>query len=148
MADRAELRALNERYFNALDRLDFEAIGDCFTADAVAVYLGGDWEMNGREAILERLDALRSFDSSIHLPATMSLSVDGETGAGEVFAVATLASSGDGTKRVIVRGLRYTDRYLRDGGVWRIAHRRQDPMWQYEVPAVTPAIPTQGVEPT
>ena len=145
MAEDSALRALNERYFNALDQLDFEAIGDCFTTDAVASYLGGDWELEGRQAIVERLGALRSFDCSIHVPATMALSLDagGETGNGVVFAVATLALTQEGSQRVVVRGLRYTDRYVLDRGTWRIAHRTQDPLWQYEVPAVAPSIPAQ-----
>jgi uncharacterized protein (TIGR02246 family) len=142
MDDEREIRALNERYFNALDRLDFTAVGECFTTDAVAVYLSGEWEMQGREAILDRLQALRGFECSIHTPGTMSVTLDGAVAAGEVFATATLLLLEDAAQRVMVRGLRYTDRYLQQDGAWRIAHRRQDPLFQFEAPAVPPAIPT------
>lgn len=141
--DEQALRDLNERYFNALDRLDFDALGACFTEDATAVYLGGDWRMDGREAIVERLEAIRSFDSTLHAPATMSFAVAVAEATGEVFAVANVAVSEDGVQRLMVRGLRYRDRYALGDGGWRIAHRAQDPLWQYDVATISPSIPAQ-----
>lgn len=145
LAAEPELRALNERYFNALDRRDFEAIGDCFAADATSTYLGGHWEMTGRAEILERLEAILEFDATIHAPTTMSFA-DGDDGpTGEVFAIASIAyRPGGGDQRVMVRGLRYRDRYVADADGWRITHRAQDPLWQYDVAAMTPAIPGQA----
>lgn len=137
------LRALNERYFNAIDRRDFDAIGDCFALDATSVYLGGAWRMEGRAEICQRLEAILEFDSTIHAPTTMSFRVDDAGLHGEVFAIATIAYQAEGQPRVMVRGLRYRDRYREDPDGWRIVHREQDPLWQYEVQGVTPAIPAQ-----
>ena len=139
--DEPALRALNERYFNALDRRDFAALGDCFTLDATSVYLGGEWRMQGREEIVSRLDRILDFDSTIHAPTTMSFHADGDAVYGEVFAIATIAYQGEGGTHIMVRGLRYRDRYGEKPDGWRIAHREQDPLWQYEVQGVTPAIP-------
>jgi ketosteroid isomerase-like protein len=141
--DEQAIRALNERYFNALDRVDFDALGDCFTEDTTAVYLGGDWHMQGRSAVLERLGVIRSFDSTIHVLTTMSFAFRDDIVAGEVFAIAYISLSQDGVPRVMVRGLRYRDRYARETDRWRIAHREQDPLWQYEVNATAPMIPAQ-----
>ena len=139
----AELRALNEQYFHAVDQRDFAALGACFATDVVAIYLGGEWRMEGRAAVLERLEVIKSFDSCIHAPATMSFSVGGD-GAGEsatgvVLCVAHLLIDG----QMVVRGLQYTDRYQLDpaGGGWQIAERRQDELFQYELPAVEPRHP-------
>lgn len=137
-----QLRALNEAYFSALDRRDFDALGQCFATDTIAEYLGGQWRLKGRAAVVERLRLVATFDGTLHLPGTMSF--DGATAAptGTVFAVASLSvDDGAGTSRVIVRGLRYSDVYVADDGLWRIARRRQDELWQYEMPAVTPAVP-------
>jgi ketosteroid isomerase-like protein len=136
-----QLRALEERYFNALDRRDFEAIGDCFASAATSVYLGGDWQMEGRAEIVERLEKILEFESTIHAPATMSFAEEGGEVKGEVFATATIAYRTDGESRVMVRGLRYRDRLVEEADGWRIAHREQDPLWQYEIDPVVPAIP-------
>jgi hypothetical protein len=37
---------------------------------------------------------------------------------------------------VLVRGLRYVDRFVRRDGQWRIAHRSHRPQWMVELPAV------------
>jgi len=142
-SDEQAIRALSERYFNALDRRDFDALRDCFTAETTAVYLGGEWRMQGRDAVLEKLEAILSFESTIHAPTTMSVWFDGDRVTGEVFAIAYIAFKGDGVPRMMIRGLRYRDRYVQAEDGWRIAHREQDPLWQYEVAAVAPAIPAQ-----
>lgn len=141
--DERALRSLNERYFNALDRLDFSAIGDCFTTDAKVVYLGGDWELEGRQEVVDRLGALRDFEATIHTVATMSFLVDDDGLSGEVFAIAHISLLQDGDPRVMVRGLRYRDRYRRDPDAWRIVARRQDPLWQFDVAGAPPMIPAQ-----
>jgi ketosteroid isomerase-like protein len=142
-ASTQELRALNERYFHALDQRDLSAVGECFTDDAVSIYLGGDWEFTGRDALVERLAVIKTFDSSIHVPTTMSFSVAGHVATGTVYAIAHLALADREATRIVVRGLRYVDEYSHDQQVWRISRRRQDPMWQYEVPAVNPEVPGQ-----
>jgi hypothetical protein len=42
---------------------------------------------------------------------------------------------------VLVRGLRYDDRLLRENGEWRIEARRHNPLWQYETRCVPPRVP-------
>jgi ketosteroid isomerase-like protein len=134
------LRALAERYFNALDRHDLPAVGDCFTADTFVVYLGGRWSIQGRDEVIRRLRVIEDYESTIHVPATMSFAVDGDTAAGEIFAVAHLHVEQGETALMIVRGLRYSDTYRREAGVWRVHRRHQEPLWQYQAEMVPPAV--------
>lgn len=46
------------------------------------------------------------------------------------------------TGPVMVRGLRYLDRLVRTEGGWRIEHREQEALWQYDVPRVAPHLPS------
>jgi hypothetical protein len=147
MRGEPELRALNERYFHALDQRDLDAVGECFAEDAVSVYLGGDWEFTGRDALVEGLAVIKSFASTIHVPTTMSFAADGEGATGTVFAIAYIAMGVGEAAKVVVRGLRYSDRYACEDAVWRISWRRQDPLWQYEVPTVRPEVPGQDTPP-
>jgi hypothetical protein len=146
MATSEELRALNERYFHALDQCDLAAVGACFTDNAESIYLGGEWILSGREQLVERLQVIRTFASSIHVPTTMSFSSDGDRATGTVYAIAHIAIGDGDVARLAVRGLRYVDEYTREGGTWRIRTRRQDPLWQYEVPTVPPEIPGQQAQ--
>jgi hypothetical protein len=46
--------------------------------------------------------------------------------------------------QVLVRGLRYDDRLVREDGAWRIASRRHNPLWQYETVSVLPRVPQRA----
>jgi len=141
------LRDLNERYFQAVDERDLDAVGACFALDATCVYLGGAWRLSGRRAIVERLSIINTWLSTVHSPATMSFTVGRQSADGVIYAVAHLMTAGeDGSRRITVRGLKYGDHYTRASGEWLIAERRQEPLWQYEVPAVAAALPGQGDE--
>ncbi|ODU06230.1 MAG: hypothetical protein ABS81_05285 [Pseudonocardia sp. SCN 72-86] len=126
------LRELAERYFRALDRADLDALARCFTEDAVTVYLGGDWRLTGRHAIVDRFRAYRrtsGLSSSIHLVGTQAFTVGGAGAAGHVLAIAHLEFA----DRIVVRGLSYDDTYVLVDGSWLIRERRQKPLWQYEI---------------
>lgn len=139
------LRGLNERYFNAVDERDLDAVGACFALDADCVYLGGAWRLSGRRAIMERLSIINTWLSTVHSPATMSFTAGPDGVAGVIYAIAHLITVDDGgSRRITVRGLKYSDRYTRASGEWLIAERRQEALWQYEVPAIPPVLPGQG----
>jgi ketosteroid isomerase-like protein len=141
------LRGLNERYFHAVDERDLDAVGACFALDATCVYLGGAWRLSGRRAIMERLSVINTWLSTVHSPATMSFTARQNGAAGVIYAVAHLMTAGDGeSRRITVRGLKYSDHYARVSGEWLIAERRQEALWQYEVPAIPAALPGQGPE--
>jgi hypothetical protein len=140
--DEAALRLLNERYFHALDRRDFGLLAECFSRTATASYLGGQWQLEGRDAVVARLEVVLRFSSTLHTLASMSIDLEGDdTASGHVLAIAYLSTSDAPGGRIIVRGLHYRDGYTRAEGSWRIQTREQVPLWQFEADAVPPILP-------
>ena len=137
LLDELALRALIERYFHALDRRDMDTIGECFATDAHASFNAGDVTLEGREAIVRDFQAINAFPTSIH--ALASASVDPTRREGVVYAVAYLTTAVDGGEsRVMVRGIRYEDRYVQEDGQWRFESRDHYALWQYEAECVPP----------
>lgn len=140
LSDEHELRKLVERYFHALDQRDMESIGECFAINALASYNGGDVTYEGRETIVREFAFINSFPTSIHVLANAS--IDPESREGVVYAVAYLKTvQEDGPARMLVRGLRYEDRYVQEDEQWRFQSRDHFPLWQYDADFVAPWIP-------
>ncbi len=59
------IKRVKYRYIRCLDQKLWDEMATCFTDDAIAAYSGGKYRYEGRDAILEFLDAL---DGSRHLP--------------------------------------------------------------------------------
>jgi ketosteroid isomerase-like protein len=136
-SDELALRALVERYFNALDRRDLKTIGECFASDAHASFNAGNVILEGREAIVRDFEFINTFLSSVH--ALASASVDTARQEGIVFAVAYMQTvQGDGEPRLLVRGIRYDDRYIQEDGQWRFQSREHRALWQYDAECVSP----------
>jgi ketosteroid isomerase-like protein len=120
------------RYAAAIDRQDFEGAGDCFTADASATY-GGIELRGGRPQIVGFLrDAMATTSASTHLVGGVRIRIDGDQADAEQSAVAFRVENG----RLLVRGLRYTDRLRRADPGWRIANRVHEALWSAEGGAV------------
>jgi hypothetical protein len=137
VTDEQELRGLVERYFHSLDHRDMSALGECFATDAHASYNDGATTVDGRDEIVREFAAIARFPSSIHVLANAS--VDVERREGVVYAVAYLTSPDE--ERILVRGLRYDDRYAHEDGQWRFQSREHHPLWQFEADAVPPRVP-------
>jgi uncharacterized protein (TIGR02246 family) len=135
--DRREIERLIAAYAHAVDARDVERIVDLFTAEAEIDY-------HGREPGAGT-DAIRAFFStalregpggrsgaSTHLMSNTLLDLDGDRAQAQTEAVAFLAAEGGDS--VTLRGLRYTDRFVRTGGGWRIAYRQHRCQWQCAAP--------------
>ncbi|HEX9994648.1 MAG TPA: nuclear transport factor 2 family protein [Acidimicrobiales bacterium] len=137
-ADRGAVDDLVARYAHAVDRRDVAAIVDCFTEDAHLELNGGEAVADGRAAIEALFTAafaggITGPDGvSTHLLGDVLVELDGDRAGVEIQGVAWLASPERTT--VVVRGLRYTDECVRDGGRWRIRHRVHRSLWQAEIP--------------
>ena len=140
--DQAAIRDVLEKYFYGLDRRDFAALADCFTSDAYGEYDGGKTIHVGREAIIEALRGITQFTFSTHLPGSTMIDVDRDRAKTETTGVAFLVVDEGGDKgRILVRGLRYIDDFVKTPEGWRICHRVHIPIWQYEVVSVPPGLP-------
>lgn len=137
LTDRAALLDLVHRYAVTIDGRDLDGLADCFAEDAIADYAGGT-RLEGRAAIRAFMDgAFRDgigMDTpSTHLMTNTLVDLDGDEAGLRTTAIAVLTNR---PGKVIVRGLRYTDRCVRDGGgAWRFRHRRHEADWEFDADA-------------
>jgi SnoaL-like domain len=118
------IKRLKYKYMRCLDQKLWDVVGECFTPDATASYSGGVYAFEGREAILEFLRTSMGSTTMLtshrcHHPE-IDLDADrlGANGTWAFEDVVILTDFG-----VTVQGAAfYTDRYVKEGGAWRIAH--------------------------
>jgi hypothetical protein len=143
LADEAAIRGLVNRYFFGLDRRDGAALASIYTPEGVE---RGDGEVVDVEAHVRALLRVGRFAFSHHIVGSVGIEVDGDRATGDTYALAFLAVDakdddvGDG--RIVVRGLRYLDDFVRTPDGWRISRRDGPiPLWQYELASMPPALP-------
>ncbi len=136
---RHAIRTTAERYFFAADTRDAELMISCF-ADSFRFELQLD-----PTVILSTPAALRSLlggfvapVASNHALSNMLIDLTPEGATSTIHAVAYLSMAE--TQKILVRGLRYTDRWVQQRGEWRIASRVHQPRWQYDAPSTAPRV--------
>jgi ketosteroid isomerase-like protein len=127
MTDTDAIHALIGTYLEAADRGRSEELAALFAPDGVLEIVGDTFDAGvhaGPEAIVARLEASkRDLAARAAVPllrhhvSSIRVEVDGDTGRGASYFLAI-------TDRGPDHWGRYADRYLRDGGRWRFAHRR------------------------
>jgi SnoaL-like domain len=135
--DRAAILDVLVRYAYGLDRRDFDMVLDCFDKDASAEY-AGEVLAPGADAIIryarERLPAFRS---TMHVITNVTVDFGGhDLATTECYCTAYLVQAADSGERVLIRGLRYVDQFVRRDGRWRITDRRHLPQWMAALPTV------------
>lgn len=135
IADRTLIRELMDRYGVVHDLGSPEAYADLFTPDGeIAVAPGGPAIVKGRQALVaqarkdhERFDKEKGADgkpTSImrHLISNAQITMTGADTATGTCYVTTLVKQGE-VGPAILSVSRYTDRYARQDGEWRIQRR-------------------------
>ena len=135
------VRTVLERYFNAIDRRDYTLLATCFTEDVEFEFnLDTKIAVSGRDALIARMSAIGRPAASSHALSNTGVTIDGDEAEAVTFAVVHVVMGVEGGK-VLVRGIRYDDRLVRRDGVWRIASRKHNPLWQYETVSMSPRVP-------
>lgn len=137
-ADERAVRNTVMLYFAGLDRRDAALFEDVFVEDARMTALNGEREFSGRDEIVASLMKVRNFPMSSHHPTSQVMEIDDARASVDTYALAYLVTN-DG--RIIVRGIRYLDEFVRTGSQWRIRFRRHIPQWQFEVGATEVSLP-------
>lgn len=120
LEDRAELHDLVATYFQATDDDDYARLGDCFTSDATFAASGFP-DSAGRANIIEFLKSARAgMGQTVHTPNYIQLIFNCADAASGTVAAHLELGLGEATYFAAVR---YLDRYKREDGQWRIAHR-------------------------
>lgn len=145
LADELAIRDVLHRYALALDRQDAAMLRACFTEDVEAEY-GGHRLPRGVESVLKLNQGAARFVSTMHHVGTIVVTALGEnTAETEHYALALLLSQeADGSHALTTRGVHYADRFRREDGAWRIAHRVHSVRWSTRTEAVAnPTLPAE-----
>ncbi|HVN50109.1 MAG TPA: nuclear transport factor 2 family protein [Acidimicrobiales bacterium] len=116
------IKRVKYRYIRCLDQKLWDEMATCFTDDAVALYSGGKYRYEGRDAILEFLSrsmGADTFHSShrVHQPEIDLTSATTATGTWAMDDVVVMTDW-----QLTVRGAAfYTDEYVKVDGGWKIS---------------------------
>lgn len=132
--DRRAIEEIIKRYFAMVDRRELNLLDALFAPDG-KMWIG-DKLMRGPGAapMGEALEAIRVPGKPLaasHLMHHCIIELQGDAAKSETFAVSYLALEGR-SDRMLVRGLRYLDRFQRLPSGWRIQERWHNLDWVFE----------------
>lgn len=138
---RAAIRDVLVRYYQGLDRGLPDQVRSCFTHDVTAAYDGRDTTTLGRDALIASLNTFPRLAAGELLATTHFMGnlcfhhLEADEAQTETYAIAHLLRPGTPAPRVVMRSLRYLDRWRRVDGRWLIRARRHTLDWSCELPA-------------
>ena len=119
LADIEAIRQLKARYFRFLDTKDWDRFEALFTPDAeLDVSDDGAGVVQGASRIRAGIAAALDGARTVHQGTTPEIRVQGDEATG-TWAMTDLIDYPDGTR--LEGAGHYHERYVRDGGEWRIA---------------------------
>lgn len=134
--DRIEIGDLVVRYATAIDDRDFDLLDRVFTEDADCDYSEVGGFRGDRAAFKEWMEGVAPlFHTWLHHVTNHSVDLadgaDEATGVSHLFNPTVLAGPGGGPGDLgpLFEGGRYHDRYVRTTDGWRIAARREEPLY-------------------
>jgi ketosteroid isomerase-like protein len=124
LLDKEEIRELALLYSRGVDRKDPELLRDLYTADATDTH-GHSFDGGAEEYVQFLEKSFPYMKYSGHHICNHLISVDGDEGNGEVYALAYhYIPDGQGGAMEDLMAVRYVDRYRRESdGKWRFARR-------------------------
>lgn len=132
ISDRLEIQDLIARYSYALDRRDFDALDDLFTADAVLDYRATG-AIRGSLAEMKAFvaEAFTMFAATQHLTTQtlIEFSADGNTAHAKSTCHNPMVFGGDNQPKMMVVGLWYVDTLVRTPGGWRFQERTEEQLY-------------------
>jgi uncharacterized protein (TIGR02246 family) len=120
LEDRHEIGDLVARYCIALDDRDLAAVRELYAAEGV--YTGPGGRREGREEVVAYLDETLRDSTTVHSVHQHVIDFDEDDSATGVVA-AHVELLPDGAEETLFGALRYRDRYVRQGGRWRLLER-------------------------
>lgn len=124
-----EIREVLFRYCRGIDRLDFDLVESCYHPGAYDDH--GTYQGDVPGFIQMCKGFLPRFVCTQHFLGNMLIEVDGERARAETYAVAYHRKElADGSGHDDVFGIRYVDRFEKQNGDWKIAHRVVATEWR------------------
>lgn len=132
VADRLALRDLVTRYASIPDDRNYALVDDIFTEDAELA--GPGFALVGHEQVRAGMQAIEQYSATFHCVHNHTVDLDGDSAEGETYCVANHLHEVDGVPHKLDWGIRYSDRYRRESGRWRIARRELRVIWEQDLP--------------
>jgi hypothetical protein len=121
------IKQLAQRYAYGVDTMDFALVRSVFHPDCV---VSGTLEGGRLESYLEGIEAgLTQWHATMHFMGNQYVSVDGDRGQMETWAVAYHMEADDSPLDDLRLGLRYVDEVVRVGEGWQIIRREMIKQW-------------------
>lgn len=135
MSDRFEIQDMLYHYADIIDRQAADELREVFTEDAAVDYSAFGGVVGDLESTIAFLkEALPAFSNTQHLNANIQIRVDGDRATGRVMCFNPMEMPIGEEKQVFMLGLWYVDEYRRTEQGWRIASRREEKSWVFNVP--------------
>lgn len=137
LIDREAIRSVLLAYADAIDTWNIDAFPAVFTDDVYAIYNYN--ELDGIENLKNYFKNLsfrgplgvNALPTRMHFTGNVTIDLDGDTAQSDTYLLA-LNSTDDG--RMLVRGNRYFDAFVRMPEGWRIRDRRHKTEWMFDSP--------------
>ena len=127
--DRIEIDDLLVRYSTAIDTKDFDLLDEVFTPDADCDYEVVGAFRGDRAAFKAWLtEVMAMFEFHMHYVTNRTVELDGDAATAVSYLYNPCVLK-DGDGQVLDEGGRYHDTLVRTPDGWRIAARREEPVW-------------------
>jgi hypothetical protein len=137
ISDRLEIQELFVDYTQAIDRRNWDALDDVFTADAFIDYAetgGSKGDLPSTKEFLAQ--AMPMFKTFQHMVGTSKIVVDGDTATATSICHNPMVLPGEngGAPRTFYVGLWYHDKLVRTADGWRIKERVEELSYFHNAP--------------
>lgn len=134
LLDKQAIREVVLRYCRGVDRLDLDAVRECYHPGGVDHHTGFTGPVEEYVEWLRGL--LPRLDTTMHVVANQLIELDGDLARSESYGTAYhFGEPQDDITRNFITGFRYVDTFERRGGEWRIAERHALREYTIAVPA-------------
>jgi hypothetical protein len=135
LEDRIAIRDLIDRYAFCADTRDAQGQMAIFTEDTnFEVYY--DPKSNtpsevhtGRQSLFPVFDNLNTFLATMHFNGQSTLKVDGDKATGITYCRAHHLNMKDGIQTMMIAGIRYFDKMVKQEGAWLFSERKLKVCW-------------------
>ena len=145
LKDRSEIADVLNRYADGMRVCDMDRLVSCFTDDPFLDY--GDVTLRGVDEVRQYFSRITSppvldvgnpkmFDSrrvSTPVVTNVVIVLNGSEAHCESMCLAIHAGHRDGDGKVVIRGTRNIDEFVRTAIGWKIHARRHETLWSFEV---------------
>ena len=127
LRDRELIRELPQRYAYGIDTGDWALVASVFREDC---HVSGTLRTAPIAEYLEHLEpGVAQYRATLHFMGNQYVTVEGDAGRVETYAVAYHIEADDSPVEDLVMGVRYQDDVARDGDGWKIVRRNVVKQW-------------------